>query len=179
MRREAWIFQASLRNCKNWVYNYENHSFTWFHIGSSIYDLFHITYHFIIDLFLMETLEPTNDQLPVSVAHSSLGLSVAPESRDHRFKPRWSPEFCRLLCIIAKIAFITARIIIIMRIHLSYISAVQYMIYFISSKLNEEMIFISMLISILACIQPTWSHWYCFFLCLIIMYVWGLRVLSG
>ena len=50
------------------------------------YDLFHI-YHFIIVSFLTETLEPTNDQLPVSVAHSSLGLSVAPESQDHRFKP--------------------------------------------------------------------------------------------
>ena len=48
------------------------------------YDLFHI-YHFIIDSFLTETLEPTNDQ--PSVAHSSLGLSVAPESQDHRFKP--------------------------------------------------------------------------------------------
>ena len=37
--------------------------------------------------------------------------SIAPESRGHGFKPRWSPEFFRLLYAIAKIALITAKII--------------------------------------------------------------------
>ena len=36
---------------------------------------------------------------------------VAPESRGHGFKPRWSPEFFRLLYAIVKIAFVTAKII--------------------------------------------------------------------
>ena len=43
--------------------------------------------------------------------HSSVGWSVAPESRGHGFKPRWSPEIFRLLYAIAKIALITAKII--------------------------------------------------------------------
>ena len=38
-------------------------------------------------------------------------MCVAPVSRSHGFKPRWSPEFFRLLYAIAKLAFITARII--------------------------------------------------------------------
>ena len=46
-----------------------------------------------------EHLEPTNDQLPRSVASycSSVALRVTPVSRGHRFKPHWSPEFFRLL----------------------------------------------------------------------------------
>ena len=43
--------------------------------------------------------------------HSSVGYSVAPVSRGHRFKPCGSPEFFRLLYTIAKFAFITARFI--------------------------------------------------------------------
>ena len=43
--------------------------------------------------------------------HSSVGYSVTPVSRGHRFKPCWSPEFFRLLYAIAKIVFITVRII--------------------------------------------------------------------
>ena len=32
---KSWIFQTSLRNCKNCAHNCEDHSFTWFHIRSS------------------------------------------------------------------------------------------------------------------------------------------------
>ena len=63
---KSWIFQASLRNCKNCVHNCEYHSFTWFHIRSSY--MIHFIYYFIVDSFLTGTLEPTNDQLPTSVA---------------------------------------------------------------------------------------------------------------
>ena len=63
---KSWIFQASLRNCKNCVHNCKDHSFTWFHIRSSY--IIHFIYHFIVDSFLTGTLEPTNDQLPTSVA---------------------------------------------------------------------------------------------------------------
>ena len=56
-----------------------------------------------------------------------VGDSVAPESVDRRFKPRWNPEFFSLLYAIAKIAFITVTIIA----SLDFISTVQYMIYFI------------------------------------------------
>ena len=63
---KSWIFQASLRNCKNCAHNCEDHSFTWFHIRSSY--VIHFIYHFIIDSFLTGPLEPTNDQLPTSVA---------------------------------------------------------------------------------------------------------------
>ena len=63
---KSWIFQASLRNCKNCVHNCEDHSFSWFHIRSSY--MIHFIYHFIIVSFLMGPLEPTNDQLPTSVA---------------------------------------------------------------------------------------------------------------
>ena len=42
----SWIFQASLRNCKNCVHNCEDHSFTWFHIRSSY--MIHFIYHFIV-----------------------------------------------------------------------------------------------------------------------------------
>ena len=52
--------------------------------------------------------------------HSSVGYSVAPVSQGHGFKPRWSPEIFGLLYAIAKIAFITARIIA----SLDFISAV-------------------------------------------------------
>ena len=31
---KSWIFQASLRNCKTCVHNWEDHSFTWFDICS-------------------------------------------------------------------------------------------------------------------------------------------------
>ena len=47
-------------------------------------------------------------------------VSVASVSRGHRFKPGWSPEIFRLLYAIAKIAFITANIIV----SLDFISAV-------------------------------------------------------
>ena len=63
---KSWNFQASLRNCKNFVHNCEDHSFAWFHVRSSY--MIHFIYHFIIDPFLTGTLEPTNDQLPTSVA---------------------------------------------------------------------------------------------------------------
>ena len=63
---KSWIFQASLRNCKNCAHNCEGHSFTWFHIRSSY--MIHFIYHFIIDSFLTGPLEPTNDQLTTSVA---------------------------------------------------------------------------------------------------------------
>ena len=63
---KSWFFQASLRNCKNCSHNCEDHSFTWFHIRSSY--MIHFIYHFIIDSFLTGPLEPTNDQLPTSVA---------------------------------------------------------------------------------------------------------------
>ena len=43
--------------------------------------------------------------------HSSVGWNVAPVSRDHGIKPRLTPEFFRLHYAIAKIAFLTARII--------------------------------------------------------------------
>ena len=69
---KSWIFQASLRNCKNCIHNCKDHSFTLFHIRSSY--MIHLIYHFIIDSFLMETLEPRNDQLPMSEwLHSSVG----------------------------------------------------------------------------------------------------------
>ena len=32
-------------NCKNCVHNWEDHSFTWFQIHSSMYDLFHLSFH--------------------------------------------------------------------------------------------------------------------------------------
>ena len=41
--------------------------------------------------------------------HSSIGESVAPVSRGHGFKPRWSSEFFRLPYAFEKVAFITAR----------------------------------------------------------------------
>ena len=63
---KSWIFQASLRNCENCVHNCEDHSFTWFHIRSS--HMIHFIYHFIIGSLLTGPLEPTNDQLPTSVA---------------------------------------------------------------------------------------------------------------
>ena len=47
---KSWIFQASLRNCKNCVHNCEDHSYTWFHIRSSY--MIHFIYHFIVE-FLM------------------------------------------------------------------------------------------------------------------------------
>ena len=40
---KSWIFQASLRICKNCVHNCEDHSFTWFHIRSSY--MIHFIYH--------------------------------------------------------------------------------------------------------------------------------------
>ena len=44
---KSWIFQASLRNCKNCVHNCEDHSFTWFHIRSSYCNyMIHFIYHF-------------------------------------------------------------------------------------------------------------------------------------
>ena len=45
---KSWIFQASLRNCKNCVHNCEDHSFIWFHIRSS--DMIHFIHHFIVVL---------------------------------------------------------------------------------------------------------------------------------
>ena len=60
------LWKASLRNCKNCVYNCEDHSFTWFNIRSSY--MIHFIYHFIMDSFLTGPLEPTNDQFPTSVA---------------------------------------------------------------------------------------------------------------
>ena len=53
--------------------------------------------------------------------------SVATASWGHGYKPRWSPEFFRLLYAIAKIEFITARIIVT---H-DFTFTVQYMIYLI------------------------------------------------
>ena len=46
---KSWIFQASLRNCKNCVHNCEDHSFTWFHIRSSY--MIQFIFHFIVDSF--------------------------------------------------------------------------------------------------------------------------------
>ena len=63
---KSWVFQTSLRNCKNCVHNCEDHSFTWFHIRSS--HMIHFIYRFIIDSFLTGPLEPTSDQLPALVA---------------------------------------------------------------------------------------------------------------
>ena len=66
-----------------------------------------------------------------SFVGSNGNYSVAPESRGHGFKPRWSPEFFRLLYAIAKIAFITAKIIA----SLDFISAVH--IWFISYTISS------------------------------------------
>ena len=43
--------------------------------------------------------------------HSSVGWSVAPVLGGHGFEPHWSPEFFRLPNTIARIAFITLKII--------------------------------------------------------------------
>ena len=51
-------------------------------------------------------------------------------------KPRWSPEFFRLLCAIAKIAFITARIIA----SLDFISAVHILIHFMYHFIVDSLI---------------------------------------
>ena len=56
----SWSFVGSS------VHNCEDHSFTWFHIRSSY--MIRFINHFIVDSFLTGTLEPTNDQLPTSVA---------------------------------------------------------------------------------------------------------------
>ena len=50
---KSWIFQASLRNCKNCAHNCEDHSFTWFHIRSSY--MIHFIYHFISFNLLLYT----------------------------------------------------------------------------------------------------------------------------
>ena len=63
---EPWTFQASLRNCKNCVHNCEDSLLHLISYPQFIYDSFHIS--FIIDSFLTGSLEPTNDQLPTSVA---------------------------------------------------------------------------------------------------------------
>ena len=62
-------------------------------------------------------------------------MSVAPESRGHGFKSRWSPEFFRLLYAIAKIALITAKIIasldFISTVHIRFISYIPFHHWFI------------------------------------------------
>ena len=42
-------------NCKNRVYKWEDHSFTWFQIHSSMYDLFHFfisSHSFYVNVYL-------------------------------------------------------------------------------------------------------------------------------
>ena len=63
---KSWIFQASIRNCKNCVRNYEDHSLLDF--ISAVQCMVHFIYNLIIDSFLTGTVEPTNDQLQTSVA---------------------------------------------------------------------------------------------------------------
>ena len=69
---------------------------------------------YIISSLIHSSREHWNPQMTSSQCqwlHSSVGQSVAPVSRGHGFKPRWSPEFFRRPYPIAKIASITARII--------------------------------------------------------------------
>ena len=74
--------------------------------------MIYFIYHFIVDSFLTGTLEPTNDQLPTSVASSLNWLERRTGIARSRIQtPLKNPEFFRLLYAIAKIAFITARII--------------------------------------------------------------------
>ena len=47
---KSWIFQASLRNCKNCVHNCEDHSLIWFYIRSSY--MIHFIYHFIVSTII-------------------------------------------------------------------------------------------------------------------------------
>ena len=82
--------------------------------------MIHFIYHFIVDSFLTGTLEPTNDQLPRSVASQISWLERRTGSARSRVQTPLSPEFFRLLYAIAKIAFITARIIASLKFIFTY-----------------------------------------------------------
>ena len=83
---------------------------TWFHVRGSKYDSFH-TWHL---RWFIHHWNISTHKWPVSNFCGFIAQSVEeshPSSRGHGFKPRWSPEFFRLLYAIAKNAFIKARII--------------------------------------------------------------------
>ena len=76
------------------------------------YDLFHM--HHSPTYLSREHMNPKLTCSQRQWLHSSIGRASHRYSRGHGFKPRWSPEFFffRLLYAIAKIAIITARIIL-------------------------------------------------------------------
>ena len=79
-----------IRNCINCIHNCEDHSLPDF-ISAVLYmETFHIH----------SSRAHYNPQMTGSQRqwlHCSVGWSVAPVSRGYGFKPRWSPDFFRLL----------------------------------------------------------------------------------
>ena len=86
-----------------------------------------------LNFCVLDVANSFSKQVVLERAKTNIVAGRNPESRGQGFKPRWSPEFFRLLYAIAKIAFITAKIIA----SLDFISAVH--IWFISYTIHQRL----------------------------------------